>query len=127
MEQYVVNAGNPKQEIEFNGIIDLPFGTGKRFLGNSNRFLNEVVGGFQLAGDGAILGQYFAPIATHWGPTNPIKVYKHGLPIQDCRSGTCLNSYEWFNGYLAPTVLPPPLGTCTQSVWRAFPPTGYHL
>jgi hypothetical protein len=120
-EQYVVNAGNPKQEIEFNGIIDLPFGTGKRFLGNANRLLNELVGGFQLAGDGAILSEYFAPISSHWGPTNPIKVYKHGLPIQDCRSGVCLKSYEWFNGYLAPTVLPAPLGTCTSKCVEGLP------
>jgi hypothetical protein len=120
-EQYVVNGGNPKQEIEFNGIIDLPFGTGKRFLGNSNRFLNEVVGGFQLAGDGAILSEYFAPISSHWGPTNPIKIYKHGLPIQDCRSGVCINSYEWFNGYLGPSVLPAPLGSCTSKCVNGLP------
>lgn len=123
-ETYEVNAGNPKQEIEFNGIIDLPFGTGKRFLGNAHRFLNEIVGGFQLAGDGSILGQYFQPISTDWGPTNPIKVYKHGLPIKDCRSGVCLNSYEWFNGYLAPTVLPPANGgTCASKCVEGLPST----
>jgi len=120
-EGYEINAGNPKQYIQFNGLIDLPFGTGKRFLGNANRFLNELVGGFQLAGDGNITGEYFNPIATHWGPTNPVKVYKHGLPIQDCRSGVCLNSYEWFNGYLAPTVLPAPLGTCTVKCVNGLP------
>jgi hypothetical protein len=121
-EQYVVNVGNPKQEIEFNGIIDLPFGKGKQFLRNAHGFLNELVGGFQLAGDGSILSQYFAPISTNWGPTNPIKIYKHGLPIQDCRSGTCLNSYEWFNGYLAPTVLPPANGgICTSKCVEGLP------
>jgi len=120
-ESYEVNAGNPKQEIEFNGIVDLPFGTGKRFVGNANRFLNELIGGFQLAGDGTIVSQYFQPISSHWGPTNPIKVYKHGLPIKDCRSGVCINSYEWFNGYLAPTVLPAPLGTCTSKCVEGLP------
>jgi hypothetical protein len=123
-EEYVVNVGNPKQEIEFNGIIDLPFGTGKQFLGHASRFWNEVVGGFQLAGDGTILSQYFAPVASDWGPTNPIKVYKHGVPIQDCRSGVCLKSYEWFNGYLAPTVLPPANGgTCTSKCVMGLPST----
>src|SRR5581483_6703498 len=121
-EQYVVNGGNPQQEIEFNGIIDLPFGKGKHFLGNAHGFLNQLVGGFQLAGDGSILGQYFAPVATHWGPTNPIKVYKHGLPIKDCRGGTCLSSYEWFNGYLGPKVLPPANGgTCTSKCVEGLP------
>jgi hypothetical protein len=123
-EQYVVNAGNPKQEIEFNGIVDLPFGKGKRFMGNAHGFLNALVGGFQLAGDGTILGQYFAPLATDWGPTNPIKVYKHGVPIQDCRGGTCLKSYEWFNGYLSPAVLPPANGgTCTSKCVVGLPST----
>jgi Carboxypeptidase regulatory-like domain len=120
-ETYEVNAGNPKQEIEFNGIVDLPFGTGKRFLGSANRLLNEIIGGFQLAGDGSVVGQYFQPISTHWGPTNPVKVYKHGLPIKDCRSGVCINSYEWFNGYLAPTVLPAPLGNCTTKCVEGLP------
>jgi len=120
-EGYAVNGGNPQQLIEFNGIANLPFGTGKRFLGNSNRLLNELVGGFQLAGDGSVTGQYFAPIVSHWGQINPIKVYKHGLPIQDCRSGTCLKGYEWFNGYLGPTVLPAPLGTCTSKCVTGLP------
>jgi len=122
-EEYVVNAGNPKQEIEFNGIIDLPFGTGKRFLGHVNRFWNELVGGFQLAGDGSIVSQYFAPLATDWGPTNPIKIYKHRVPIQDCRgTGACLKSYEWFNGYLSPKVLPPANGgTCTSHCVEGLP------
>jgi hypothetical protein len=120
-EQYVVNAGNPKQQVQFNGIVDLPFGKGKRFMGNAHGFLNQLVGGFQIAGDGSIMSQYFAPTSTNWGPTNPIKVYKHGLPIKDCRSGTCLSSYEWFNGYLAPTVLPAPLGTCTTKCVEGLP------
>lgn len=121
-EQYVVNVGNPKQQVQFNGIIDLPFGKGKRFMGNAHGLLNALVGGFQLAGDGSILSQYFAPISSNWGPTNPIKVYKHGVPIKDCRSGTCLNSYEWFNGYLAPTVLPAANGgTCTTKCVEGLP------
>jgi hypothetical protein len=64
-----------------------------------------LVGGFQLAGDGNIVSQDFAITATNWGPTNPLKIYKHGAPITDCRSGVCHASFEWFNGYLAPTVV----------------------
>lgn len=123
-EDYVVNVGNPKQQIVFNGIIDLPFGRGKRFFGGVNRLVDELIGGFQLAGDGAITSQYFAPIATHWGPTNPIKVYKHGAPILDCRAGqtACYNSYLWFNGYLAPTVIPVANGgTCTTKCVNNLP------
>jgi hypothetical protein len=111
-EQYVLDNAIPLHHITFNGIVDLPFGRGKRFLSDSNRFLDEVVGGFQLAGDGNIVTQDFSlqlltssvNPAINWGPTSPLKVYKHGAKITDCRSGVCHPSYLWFNGYLAPTV-----------------------
>jgi hypothetical protein len=67
--------------------------------------MDEVVGGFQLAGDGNIVSQDFAVNATNWGPTNPLHVYKHHMPITDCRSGTCRKEYEWFNGYIAPSTI----------------------
>ena len=104
-ENYMVDTNNPPQHLQFNGLIDLPFGRGKRWLGNSNRALDEVVGGWQLAGAGRIGVTDFAINTTNWGPTNPIKVYKHGAPITDCRSGVCLKSYEWWNGYIAPTAV----------------------
>jgi len=103
-ENYMVDTGIPKHHIQFNGIYDLPFGRGKRFLGNSNRLMNQVVGGFQLAGSGQVISQDFTVGSGNWGPTNPIHVYKHGAPITDCRSGVCRQSFLWFNGYIAPTV-----------------------
>jgi len=115
-ENYRVDTGIPKQHIEFNGIVDLPFGRGKRLLGNSNRFMDELVGGFQIAGDGSIASEDFNIIGSsggfgdsvggsNWGPTNPIKVYRHNAKVTDCRSGVCYESFEWFNGYIAPTVV----------------------
>jgi hypothetical protein len=103
-EQYIKDSAIPLHHIQFNGIVDLPFGRGKRFLGNTNRWMDEVVGGWQIAGDGSIATQDFQPLATNWGPTSPIKVYKHGAKITDCRSGICYKAIEWFNGYIAPTV-----------------------
>lgn len=103
-EDYQVDSAIPKQQIKFNGIVDLPFGRGKQFMGNSNRFTDEVVGGWQVAGDGAINSQDFAITSSNWGPTNPLKVYKHNAKITDCRSGVCRESFEWFNGYIAPTA-----------------------
>jgi hypothetical protein len=102
-ENYAADTEVPKQHIQFNGIVDLPLGRGKRFLGNANRTLNELVGGWQIAGDGNIVSQQFAITATNWGPTNPLHVYKHKAPITDCRSGVCHKEFEWFNGYIAPT------------------------
>jgi hypothetical protein len=104
-EQYILDSAIPLHHIAFNGIVDLPFGAGKHFLGNSGRFVNEIVGGWQLAGDGNIMTQTFQPNATNWGPTNPLKLYKHAAPITDCRSGVCRKAYQWFNGYIAPSVI----------------------
>jgi hypothetical protein len=104
-ENYNLDTAIPKTHIQFNGIVDLPFGRGKRFLGNSNRFMNEVIGGFQIAGAGSVISQDFGVANGNWGPTHPLVLYKHGAKITDCRSNTCYPAYEWFNGYIAPTVL----------------------
>ena len=89
------------------------------YLGNANRFLDEVVGGFQLAGDGNIVSQDFQPVSTNWGATSPLVTYKHKAKITDCRSGTCYPAYEWFNGYIAPTAIAGnscPQGSATKVV-----------
>jgi hypothetical protein len=104
-ENYEVDTAFPKQEIKFNGLVDLPVGRDRWLLHNANRFMNELVGGWQVAGDGNIHSQDFTVGASNWGPTNPLHVYKHGMPVTDCRSGTCFKEYEWYNGYLAPTVV----------------------
>ncbi len=110
---YSVDPAIPFHHVNFNGIYDLPFGRGKRFLGNANRFLNEIVGGFQLAGDGSVVSQTLmltqatstSTPTVDWGPINPLKTYKHKAKITDCTSGVCLPAYEWFNGYWAPSVV----------------------
>jgi len=104
-ENYKVDTAIPKQHIMFNGVVDLPFGRGKRYLGTVNRFVDELIGGFQLAGSGSIVSQDFFVGSGNWGPTNPLHTYKHKAPITDCRSGTCYKAYEWFNGYIAPGVV----------------------
>jgi hypothetical protein len=95
----------PKLHIKFNGIYDLPIGRGKWLLRNSPRWLNEIVGGFQIAGLGSVVSQVFNPVSTNWGPVAPISVNKRKYPVTDCRSGTCVKGYEWFNGYLSPLVI----------------------
>jgi len=100
--QYMVDTAIPKQHIIFNGVVDLPFGRGKKFLGNANRLMDEIVGGFQIAGDGSIGSQDFAIGSGNYGPTHPLKYYKHGAKFTDCRSGTCVPAYLWFNGYIPP-------------------------
>lgn len=104
-ENYMEDGDSPRSEIQFNGIVDLPVGRGKWLLGNAGRLANELVGGWQLAGDGNIVSQTFTITSSNWGPTNPLHVYKHKVPITDCRSGVCIHKYEWFNGYIAPTAV----------------------
>ena len=103
-EEYKRDSAISPQHIAFNYIVDLPVGRGKKLLGNANRVLNELVGGYQLAGVGHMVSQIFQPLATNWGATSPIKVYKHAMPITDCTSGNCYREYMWFNGYVAPSV-----------------------
>jgi len=103
-EEYKRDIYMPTQEIKFNGIVDIPVGSGKRFFSNANRAMNALVGGWQIAGDGNIHSQAFTVTASNWGQTNPLHVYKHSAPVTDCRTGTCFKENEWFNGYLAPTV-----------------------
>ncbi len=106
-QDYQLDTAIPLHHIQFNGIVDLPFGRGKRFFANSNRFMDELIGGFQVAGDGSVASQTFQVSSGNWGPHNPIKVYKHGAKVADCRSnGQCIEAYEWFNGYISPANLP---------------------
>ena len=42
----------PKHRIRFNYLYDLPFGRGKKFLGNVGNGWNRLVGGWQIAGYG---------------------------------------------------------------------------
>lgn len=46
---YTNSSQVPPQRITWSGIYQLPFGRGKKFLGNSNRGLDALVGGWQVA------------------------------------------------------------------------------
>lgn len=116
-ELYQVDSGQPPMHIRFNGIVDLPIGRGKWILGHANRFLNELVGGFQIAAIGNIYDTLFSPNEGNWGPTHPLKVYGHHAPITDCLSGVCEKAYLWFNGYLPPTVTT----DCTKNCVTGLP------
>lgn len=125
-ELYQRDSNDPTMHIRFNWLVDLPFGRGKRFFGNSNRLVNELIGGFQIAGYANIVSTLFQPTSqTDWGPTNPLKIYKHKHPVVDCSSGVCDKGYLWFNGYLAPTVTTGVSGSaCTTNCVSGLP-SGY--
>jgi hypothetical protein len=104
-QNYKVDVAIPKHRITYNGIFDVPVGKGKRLLRNSNRFLNALLGGYQVAFVGQVVSQAFQVASSNWGATSPVQVYKSGAPITDCRSGVCRPAYLWFNGYISPTVI----------------------
>jgi hypothetical protein len=104
-ENYKVDTAIPMHRVTYNGIVDLPVGKGKRFLRDSNRVLDALVGGYQLAFVGQVVSQSFQVASANWGATSPVQVYKSSAPITDCRSGVCRPAYLWFNGYISPTVI----------------------
>ncbi|HKE26926.1 MAG TPA: carboxypeptidase-like regulatory domain-containing protein [Bryobacteraceae bacterium] len=104
-ENYKVDTAIPEHHLMFNGIFDLPVGRGKRFLRNSNRFLDALLGGYQVAFTGQVVSQAFQVASSNWGATGPIHVYGSSVAVNDCRSGVCHPSYLWFNGYISPTVI----------------------
>jgi hypothetical protein len=123
-ENYERDTAIPQHRVRANGIYDLPFGRNKRLLGHVNRFLDEIVGGYQLAGDMNLNSQYFSVTSSNWGGANSYnegsisKVHLYGkkqYPVTDCTSGTCLKGYQLFNGFINPLQLSDPCGASPYS------------
>jgi len=104
-QNYRVDTAIPLHRVTFNGLVDVPVGKGRRFLKSSNRVVDALVGGFQVAFVGTVVSQAFQVGTGNWGATSPIQRYKSNVPVTDCRSGVCRPGFMWFNGYLAPTVI----------------------
>jgi hypothetical protein len=104
---YQRDTGIPKHRVSWNWIVDLPFGKGKPVLGNAGRFVNGVIGGWQVAGIGSLRSTYFAlPTSGAMFPTgNPVEIYGYKYPIQNCTSGRCVPGYLWWNGYISPQLI----------------------
>ncbi len=100
----------PKHHIRFNGVVDLPFGKGRRLLRSSNGLVDALIGGYQMAFTGEVRSQSFRLGASNWGSSGNVKLYKSGVPITDCISGVCRDAYMWFNGYIAPNLINTPDG-----------------
>jgi hypothetical protein len=102
---YLRDTGIPQHRVRANGILDIPVGRGKRFLSKSNRFVDQFVGGWQVAGTFTVNSQMFALSTTNWGAINPTVTYGDSVPVQDCRSGVCYKAYLYFNGYISPNLI----------------------
>jgi hypothetical protein len=102
-QAYKPDTAIPFHHITFNGVVELPFGRGKRFLPGVSKLADEAVGGWQIAGAGQVISQGFAPALGNWGAVNPIKMYKNGVTVTDCIS-VCQPKKLWFNGYILPSA-----------------------
>jgi hypothetical protein len=90
----------PKHRLNWNWIVDLPFGRGKALGKNSRGFVNQLIGGWQVAGNGSLVSRYFQLPTSNWGPMSDVEVYGKQYPVQDCRSGVCYDGYLYYNGYI---------------------------
>jgi hypothetical protein len=91
----------PKHSVRWNWMADLPFGKGKAIGRNAGGLLNQIVGGWQLAGIGSISSSYSTLTTNYWNVTGePLRQYGYKHPIEDCTSGTCYPGYLWYNGYI---------------------------
>jgi hypothetical protein len=90
----------PKHRVNWNWIVDLPFGKGKPLYGGAGALMNRVVGGWQLAGQGSITSNWWNLPTGNWLFPNPIEIYGTKYKVQDCRSGVCQDGYLYYNGYI---------------------------
>jgi len=104
-QNYRPDTAIPLHRMTFNGLVDVPLGKGRRYMKNSNKLLDALVGGYQVAFVGTMVSQAFQVATGNYGSYNPIKLNKTNTPVTDCRSGVCRPAYLWFNGYIPPTVV----------------------
>jgi hypothetical protein len=90
----------PQQQIKWNWVAELPVGRGRPLGRNMHRWLDAVVGGWQLAGMGSWRTNYFSLPTSIWPTGTPVQYYGHKYRIQDCRSGACIPGFLMWNGYI---------------------------
>jgi len=90
----------PQHEIRWNWIADLPFGAGKPIAGGARGWVNQIIGGWQIAGLGRWRSRWFTLPTTNWPTGEPIKWNGESVPIEDCRSGTCRPGFLAWNAYI---------------------------
>ncbi len=108
---YARDTAIPKHRVRWNFLYQMPFGKGRHFLNNNNKFLNGAIGGWQLAGVGTVVSSWFALSTANWSAFGPVEVYGKQYPILDCRSTAagatkaneerCYSGYLYYNGYIS--------------------------
>jgi len=104
LQNYQRDTTLPQHQVNWNWVVDLPFGRGKRFGGDAPKLLNGLIGGWQLSGDGTWYSRWVQPDGANWGAFNGFKTYGK-QKVVNCTSGDCYNQFLWFNGYLDANVV----------------------
>ena len=95
---YGRNTTFPHHQVSWNWVAQLPFGKGKKFLGNAGPWLNQAVGGWTITGLGTWSTTWWSLQSGQFPTGAKLQVYGHQYPVQDCRSGACLSAYLYSNG-----------------------------
>ena len=98
---YQRDSAIPHHQLKWNWVMDLPFGRQHLLANHAGKFLNTLIGGWQLAGFGTYQSRYIALPTSNYGPTSTPQVYGTKYPIEDCSSGQCIPGYLYWNGYIS--------------------------
>ena len=96
--------------MQWNFIVDLPFGKGKLVGRNAGKLLNAAIGGWQLSGIGSMVSNYDTMPVNNWANFAPLQMYGKNTPFQNCTSGTCIKGYLWYNAYIPANLINKPNG-----------------
>jgi hypothetical protein len=103
---YMRDTAIPHHNVKWNWVVELPFGRDKLLARNAGKFLNQLIGGWQLAGTGTYHSNYWSLPTGNWGPTKPVQIYGTKYKVQDCSGGSpCLPGYLYWNGYISPRLI----------------------
>jgi hypothetical protein len=88
-----------KHRFTYNWLVDLPFGKGKKLARNATGVLDRLIGGWQIAGSGTMVSNWWTLPTSNY-MTGNVEIYSKQYPVQDCRSGVCYPGYLYWNGYI---------------------------
>ncbi len=97
---YFNNTTIPPHRFTFNGIYDLPFGTGKHFAGNAPKSLNYLIGGWQLATIGTWNSGPWMGVSASLVQTGNIRI-PSGQRATFNIPGSSFRYRQWFAGNFA--------------------------
>jgi Carboxypeptidase regulatory-like domain/TonB dependent receptor-like, beta-barrel len=105
---YANSALVPPQRVTWNAIYELPFGKGKKFIGNASKPLDLLVGGWQLAFVGTWANGNWMGVNQSNGYQPSNSEYLFGNPVLDSSQRLTMNVFGknqklWFAGDFDPT------------------------